>query len=47
MARGGEQLINSDRALTHQRRPTMPMGRMLGERFHWARMYGRVRGADV
>lgn len=47
MRRGGEKLMISDRAVTWQHRPDFAISRLLGERFNWARMYGRVRGVDV
>ncbi len=47
MARAGETMMISDRAVTSQNRPPMPLHTLLSERFHWARMFGQVRGAEI
>jgi len=47
MARAGETMMISDRAMTIQNRFTPPVGAILSERFHWARMFGQVRGAEI
>jgi GT2 family glycosyltransferase len=47
MARAGETMMISDRAVTRQNRPSMPLRALLSERYHWARMFGQVRGAEI
>lgn len=47
MKREGEKLMLTDRAITAQHRPPFSISKLAKERFHWARMFGQVRGAEI
>ena len=43
----GAGLMLTDAAITEQHRPPVGIAAMAAERFHWARMFGHVRGREV
>lgn len=47
LRKGGHGLLLSDRAVTVQRRDAVRWGDLIAERFHWARLFGRLRGREV
>lgn len=47
MKRAGEKMMLTDKAITKQHRPPFSVGKLVKERFHWARMFGQVRGAEI
>lgn len=40
-------LMLTDACWTEQRRPAVSLGAKVAERFHWARLYGNVRGREI
>lgn len=47
LRRRGYKLLLSDKAITVQHRVPGGLGTMLAERYHWARMFGRIRGKEI
>ncbi len=47
LRRRGYKLLLSDKAITVQHRKPGSLCAMLGERYHWARMFGRIRGKEI
>lgn len=47
LRRRGYQILLTDRPVVVQHRDMGTVGEMLSERYHWARMYGRVRGKEI
>lgn len=45
--RNGHKLLLSDQAMTVQYRTPGSLCAMLGERYHWARMFGQIRGREI
>ncbi len=45
--RNGHKMLLSDQAMTVQYRTPGGLGAMLGERYHWARMFGQIRGREI
>lgn len=43
----GAGLLLTDAAITEQHRPKVSISAMVGERLHWARMFGQVRGREI
>lgn len=47
LRRRGYKLLLSDKAITVQYRQPGSLCAMLGERYHWARMFGQIRGKEI
>lgn len=47
LRRRGYKLLLSDKAVTVQHRVPGGLSTLLGERYHWARMFGQIRGREV
>ena len=47
LQRNGHRMMLTDQAVTRQHRVIGSLSSMLGERYHWARKFGQIRGREI